>query len=257
MNVNEFIQRIKRRETPFYDRLYRAAFAVRHAEVGYVRGIHDALYHERSFRIAAWRSFWRAVYYQPLFRSRCARCGKNLHLTHSGQGIPLIEGNLTINIGENVTIYDRITLAGLTSGEHPTLTIGDNSVIGMPVAIMVGDEVTIGPNCIIGSALIADNPGHNLDYKRRFQRLVRVLIGKVKIGSYVYTGHRSMIIGNVTIGDGAIIGASSVVISDVPPFCVATGNPARLVKKLPFPREMIEILGEEEHRKYLEAKVEM
>ncbi len=257
MNVNEFIQRIKRRETPLYDRLYRAAFAVRHAEVPYVPGIHDALFHERRMRIAAWRNFWRVVYYQPLFRSRCRRCGKNLHLTHSGQGIPVMEGNLSIDIGNNVTIYDRITLAGLTSGEHPALAIGDNTVIGMPVAIFVGDEVTIGPNCIIGSSLIADNTGHNLDYKLRFQRLVRVLIGKVRIGSYVYTGHRSMIIGNVTIGDGAIVGAHSVVTSNIPPFCVAVGNPARIVKKLPFPKEMMEILGEDAHRKYLEAKIEI
>lgn len=255
MTISRFIQRIKRRETPFYDRLYRAAYAVRNAEIPYVRGLHDALYYERRLRVAAWRTFWRVSYYQPLFRGRCARCGKNLHLTHSGQGIPLIEGDLAINVGDNVTIYDRITLAGLTSGERPALTIGDYTQIGMPVAIIVGDEVTIGHHCIIGSSLIADNPGHNLDYKRRFQRLVRVLVGKVRIGSWVYAGHGSMIIGNVTIGDGAIIGAHAVVVSNIPPFCVAVGYPARVVKKLPFPKEMIEILGEDAHRRWLEAEV--
>lgn len=256
MDTNEFVTKVKKRETPFYDGLYRAGYAMKHAEAPLVRPLHAALFNERRLRIAAWRDFWRACYYQPLFRSRCARCGKRFHLTHSGQGIPVIEGDLTINIGDDVTLYDRITLAGLTVGERPTLTIGDHTVIGMPVAIMVGNEVTIGPNCLIGSSLIADNPGHNLDYKRRFQRLVRVLIGKVRIGSWVYTGHQSMIVGNVTIGDGAVVGVHTVVTADVPPFCVVVGNPARIVKKLPFPPEMIEILGEEAHRRYLEAKVE-
>jgi acetyltransferase-like isoleucine patch superfamily enzyme len=256
MNVEEFIMKIKRRENPFYDRLYRIAFAARHFEVPLVRGLHDAGYHERRFRIATWRSFWRAAYYQPIFRSRCARCGKNLHLINSGQGIPVIEGDLRIVIGDNVTLYDRITLAGLTAGENPALTIGDNTMIGMPIAIMVGSEVSIGSNCLIGSNLIADNPGHNLDYKRRFQKLIRISIGKVNIGNYVYAGHQSMIVGNVTIGDGAIVGVNTVVTEDVPPFCIVSGNPARLLKKLPFPKEMIEIVGEKEYQKYLDAKFE-
>jgi acetyltransferase-like isoleucine patch superfamily enzyme len=66
-----------------------------------------------------------------------------------------------------------------------------------------------------------------------------------------------MIVGNVTIGDGAIIGAHSVVTSSVPPFCVAVGNPARVVKKLPFPKEMIEVVGEEAYRRYLETTIEI
>lgn len=255
MKVSELVKRIKKRETPFYDRLYRIGVAVKQFEAPMVPWLHSALYHERCFRIAAWRSFWRAFYYQPLFRSQCASCGKNLHLIHSGQGIPVIEGNLAIHVGNNVTIYDRITLAALTSGENPTLTIGDNTFIGMPIAIMVGSEVVIGPNCIIGSSLIADNPGHNLDYKLRFKRLVKILIGKVRIGSYVYTGHGSMIIGNVTVGDGAIIGAHTVVTADVPPFCVVQGNPARIVKKLPFPKEMIEVVGDDGYRRYMEAEI--
>lgn len=256
MNVNEFTQKVKRHETPFYDRLYRIGVGAKHFEVPLVRGFHDACYHERRFRIATWRSFWRAAYYQPLFRSRCVRCGENFHLIHSGQGIPVIEGDLRIVVGDGVTLYDRITLAGLTAGEHPTLTIGDNTMIGMPIAIIVGGEVSIGSNCLIGSSLIADNPGHNLDYRRRFQRIVKILIGTVKIGNYVYTGHQSMIVGNVTIGDGAVVGVNSVVTADVPPFCVVAGNPARLVKKLPFPKEMIDVVGEEGYRKHLDAKIE-
>ncbi len=256
MSIEEFKTKIKRRETPFYDRLYRLAKTARSLEVPYVPGLHDFGYHERKFRVKAWRSFWRMVYHQPLFRSRCVECGRNLYIDNTGQGLPLVEGDLKIYIGDNVFLYDRITLAGLTVADNPVLRIGDNTEIGMPIAIMVGSEVSIGSNCLIACSLIADNPGHNLDYRKRMKKLHKVLIGKVRIGDYVMAAHRSMIVGNVTIGTGAVIGVNSVVTTDIPPFCLVAGNPARIIKKLPFPREMREILGEEEYRKYLDAEVQ-
>ncbi len=256
MNIEEFKTKIKRRESPFYDRLYRIAKSGQQMEMPYIPGLHDLGYHERKFRVSAWRSFWRVVYHQPLFRSRCVECGKHLFIDNTGQGLPFIEGNLKIHIGDNVFLYDRITLAGLTVSDDPVLTIGDNTEIGMPLAIMVGSEVTIGSNCLIACSLITDNPGHNLDYKKRFQKLHKILIGKVKIGNYVLAAHQSMIVGNVTIGDGAVIGVNSVVTTDIPPFCVVAGNPARIVKKLRFPKEMREVLGEEEYQKYLDAEIQ-
>lgn len=257
MGINDFKTKIKRRETPFYDRLYRIADSARHIEMPYIKGLHDLGYHERRFRVTAWRSFWRIMYHQPLFRSRCVECGKRLFIDNTGQGLPFIEGNLKIYIGDNVFLYDRITLAGLTVGENPTLEIGDNSMIGLPIAIMVGNKVSIGSNCLIASSLIADNPGHNMDYKKRFKKLHKILIGKVTIGNYVMAAHRSSFVGNITIGDGAIIGVDCVVMRDIPPFCVVAGNPARIVKKLPFPKEMIDSVGEEQYNKYLEAEVEV
>lgn len=256
MSIEEFKTKIKRRETPFYDALYRMAKSARQVEMPYIPGLHDLGYHERRFRVTAWRSFWRVVYHQPLFRSRCVECGRRLYIDNTGQGLPFIEGNLKIHIGDNVFLYDRITLAGLTVAENPRFVIGDNSMIGMPIAIMVGNEVSIGSNCLIACSLIADNPGHNLDYRKRFQKLHKILIGRIRIGNYVMAAHRSMIVGNVTVGDGAVIGVGSVVSKDVPPFCVVAGNPARIVKKLPFPKEMIESVGEEQHRRYLEARIE-
>jgi acetyltransferase-like isoleucine patch superfamily enzyme len=256
MNLAELRKKIKRRETPFYDRLYRCADGLRSMEVPYVKGLHDLLYSENRMRIGAWRSFWRVVYHQPLFRSRCAECGKRLYIIHSGQGLPYIDGNLTIRIGDRVKLYDRVTLVGLSAGEHPTLRIGDGTEVTQSIAILVGNDVSIGANCIIGSSLIADNPGHNPDYKRRSQPVHRVLIGRVAIGDHVWAGYESIIVGNVSIGFGAVIGARAVVTKDVPPFCMVSGNPARIVYKLPFPKEKITELGEAEYQRYLSAEME-
>ena len=216
---------------------------------------HGFLYREHQLRIHLWRDFWRACYYQPMFRTQCESCGKKLYLYHSGQGIPYFIGDLCISIGNNVKIFDRSGFAGLTVGERPRLTIGDNTDIPSPISIFVGNEVSIGANCLIVSAFIADNPGHTMNYNTRLTDRVDIeRVGAVRIGDYVWAAHSSMIIGNVTVGTGAVIAACAVVTKDVPPFCVMAGNPARLVRKLPFPPEMREKLGEEQYRMYEEAQ---
>ena len=50
------------------------------------------------------------------------------------------------------------------------------------------------------------------------------------IGNDVWIGTRTMLIGNVHIGDGAIIGAGSIVTKDIPPYAVAAGNPAKIIR---------------------------
>lgn len=54
----------------------------------------------------------------------------------------------------------------------------------------------------------------------------------VTIGDYVWIGMNCLILKGVTIGEGAIIGAGSVVTRDVPPFCLAAGSPARVLRSL-------------------------
>ena len=56
--------------------------------------------------------------------------------------------------------------------------------------------------------------------------------GPVKIGRNVWIGDKTTILGGVSIGDGAIVAANSVVTKDVPPFCVVAGVPARIIKDL-------------------------
>jgi virginiamycin A acetyltransferase len=65
--------------------------------------------------------------------------------------------------------------------------------------------------------------------------------GDTVIGSDVWTGQDAVILPGVKIGDGAIVGTKSVVGSDVEPYTIAAGNPARLICKR-FDDELIELL---------------
>ncbi|HEX4889569.1 MAG TPA: CatB-related O-acetyltransferase [Alphaproteobacteria bacterium] len=62
--------------------------------------------------------------------------------------------------------------------------------------------------------------------------------GPVRIGNDVWIGSRAIILSGVSIGDGAVIGAGAVVTRDVPPYAVAAGNPARVVR-LRFAPEIV------------------
>ena len=58
-------------------------------------------------------------------------------------------------------------------------------------------------------------------------------LGEIHIGKGVMLGMETMVMPGVTIGDGAIIGARSLVVKDIPPYTVAMGSPAKVVKEIP------------------------
>ena len=77
-----------------------------------------------------------------------------------------------------------------------------------------------------------------------FKRTTRHVVAKLTtIGNDVWIGHGAFILPGVTIGDGAVIAAMSVVTKDVPPYAVVAGSPAR-VKKLRFPEDQVKELLE-------------
>ena len=63
----------------------------------------------------------------------------------------------------------------------------------------------------------------------------------VEIGNDVFIGEGALLIGNIIIGDGAVIASGAVVTKDVPPYCIVAGNPAKLIRKR-FDDETIEKL---------------
>lgn len=67
------------------------------------------------------------------------------------------------------------------------------------------------------------------------------LKGDTVVGNDVWIGEQATILPGIRIGDGAIIGAHSVVGSDIPPYTIAAGNPARVIRKR-FDDELIQMM---------------
>ncbi|HRR48546.1 MAG TPA: CatB-related O-acetyltransferase [Bacteroidales bacterium] len=83
----------------------------------------------------------------------------------------------------------------------------------------------------------------NIKWGRKDIKSHPISKGDIRIGNDVWIGKNSILFHGVSIGDGAVIGACSVVRRDVPPYCIFIGNPAQFIKKR-FNDEKIEILLE-------------
>ena len=95
-----------------------------------------------------------------------------------------------------------------------------------PELIEIGDNVTIGSNSMIFAHV---NPTANEFLKKHgYPRTVKPV--QIKNGAVVSVG--CIIIAGVTVGENSIVGAGSVVASNIPDNCVALGNPARVIKKI-------------------------
>lgn len=90
--------------------------------------------------------------------------------------------------------------------------------------VIFGDNFHSGIECMIISENHNYNTGRAIPYDDTFDYKT------IKIGNNVWLGNRVIITGNVTIGEGAIVAAGSVVVKDVPDYAIVGGNPAKVIK---------------------------
>jgi acetyltransferase-like isoleucine patch superfamily enzyme len=233
--VERFALKVRRRETPFFDRSYRFAKAVKGMRVPFIRPLFRLLYYERMARLSAWRNLIRVAYQEPVFKARCDRVGRRFQLRD--ESIPLVLGHLRLVIGDNVTISGVTTFAGSKLADDPVLEIGDNSRIGYQVVILVGQRVTVGKHVMIANrCFIAGADNHHTDpMKRRTEPEPKSALRSTAIEDDVFLATGSTIVKGVTVGRGSVVSTGSVVTRNVPPYTVVAGNPARVVWRIPRP----------------------
>lgn len=159
-------------------------------------------------------------------------------------GFPIIDikKNNKLVIGKNVTLNSKnkgyhINLFApvklFADGANASIEIGDNTRIHGS-CIHAKTSIKIGKNCLIaGNTHIIDNSGHDISYPDVENRInTHGSSAPVVIEDNVWICSNSMILPNVTIGNGSIIAANSVVTKDIPPMVLAGGNPAKVIKKL-------------------------
>jgi len=111
---------------------------------------------------------------------------------------------------------------------------GKNITVGKRVFINSGCKfqdqggITIGDDCLIGHNALLATLNHDLSPSRRADMHPSPII----IGRNVWIGANVTVLPGVTIGDNAVIGASSLVTKDVPENTIAVGSPARVIRSL-------------------------
>ncbi len=108
--------------------------------------------------------------------------------------------------------------------DNAVLNFGDNSYMNHGGAICCQKSITIGNDTIIGTGVkIRDTDNHTIIGKEMASPIV--------IGNHVWIGVNVIILKGVTIGDGAVVAAGSVVVHDVPSRCLVAGVPAKVVRE--------------------------
>ncbi len=108
------------------------------------------------------------------------------------------------------------------------IRVGKNVFINACCKFQDQGGIRIGDNCLIGHNVTLATLNHDFNPDNR----TAIYPKPVRIGNNVWIGSDSTILPGITIGDGAIIGAGSVVTKDVPANTIVAGNPARKMKHL-------------------------
>lgn len=153
-----------------------------------------------------------------------------------------------VNIGANSTLGCSFVF----ESDEGVIEIGKNTFVNTGTTLIARNNISIGDYVTIAwGCTIYDHNSHSLDYRERQKDIDRqnndfkngrsfiaskdwsVIKSKsIVIKNNVWIGFDCVILSGVTIGEGAIIGARSVVRNDVEPWTVVAGNPATVMKRL-------------------------
>jgi acetyltransferase-like isoleucine patch superfamily enzyme len=151
----------------------------------------------------------------------------------------VIERANKLHIGEGSIIEGSLVFqregAEIIIGKHSFM---GSSLIACATRIEVGDDVLISWGCSI-----VDNNSHAIAWQNRKDDVTDWYVGKknwshiniqpVKINDKCWLGFNVTVLKGVEIGEGAVVGAGSVVTKDVPAWTIVAGNPARMIREIP------------------------
>jgi virginiamycin A acetyltransferase len=134
--------------------------------------------------------------------------------------------NPNIQVGDYTYSHNR---------EHPEDFEKENVVFGLTSRLTIGKFCTFARECRI----ILEDANHPMDgfstypffiFQNEWAYHWDHPEGQTIIHNDVWVGHRAMLMPNITVHSGAIIGAGAVVTKDVPPYAIVAGNPARIIR---------------------------
>ncbi len=178
----------------------------------------------------------REEFYSAWVSCEFASCGR----TSRFGGFSRLKGGKYIQLGNGLYVgcdivwelFDRYRDQTFT----PSLSIGDNSSFGDGGHISCINRIEIGQGVRIGRKVFITDNGHGATERQQLDTPanLRPLVSKgpVVIEDNAWIGEMVCIMPGVTIGRGAIVGANAVVTHDIPPYCMAAGNPAHVIRNL-------------------------
>jgi acetyltransferase-like isoleucine patch superfamily enzyme len=142
----------------------------------------------------------------------------------------LLEGRL--QLGAQVLFEPGVWI---TAPDQARISIGSGSFLNLGVMVAAHELVEIGEHCMFANHCFITDASHRFDDPDTpvpWQGFTSK--GPTRVGDNVWCGAGVVITSGVTIGERSVIGANSVVTGDIPPFSIAAGAPARVLRKIEY-----------------------
>ncbi|MDE3131702.1 MAG: acyltransferase [Acidobacteriota bacterium] len=113
--------------------------------------------------------------------------------------------------------------------------IGAGTFLNLGVMVAALELVEIGEHCMFANGCMITDANHRFDDREQpvpWQGFTGK--GPTRIGDNVWCGAHVVVTSGVTVGERCVIGANSVVTSDIPPYSVAVGAPARVIRSITY-----------------------
>jgi acetyltransferase-like isoleucine patch superfamily enzyme len=190
------------------------------------------------------------LFYEDVLSKTRIHVSSNKNSDISGLNIVVrkpIKDRIYLSIGANSLIAGSF----IFENENGNITIGDRTFIGGGQFISI-ENITVGNDVMFSwGCVLMDNNAHSLVWSQRANDVLdwKKGVDEGKVGEYkdwskvksapiiikdkAWIGFNTIILKGVTVGEGSIIGAGSVVTRDVPDWTIVAGNPAQIIRSIP------------------------
>ena len=136
------------------------------------------------------------------------------------------------DVGQGAFIMGNMRLKSASPDFYSKLSIGEGATIADAVTINLDGRVTIGKNVAIAPHVVIYTGSHQIGPGSKRIGAFTALPVTIEEGAWIRVG--AILVPGVTVGRGAIVAAGAVVLKDVPPNTYVEGNPAQVVRQLPW-----------------------
>jgi acetyltransferase-like isoleucine patch superfamily enzyme len=123
----------------------------------------------------------------------------------------------------------------ITAPGSARIRIGAGTFLNLGVMVAAAELVEIGEHCMFANGCFITDAGHRFDDPVKpvpWQGFMSK--GPTRVGDNVWCGAHVVITSGVTVGERCVIGANSVVTHDIPPFSIAAGSPAKVLRTIEY-----------------------
>ncbi len=157
------------------------------------------------------------------YKIKLGFCGKRVYFDRN---VRMLRYSKNIYIDDNAVLKEGVRVC--SCNKKAIVKVGRNTTLGYHNFIFASERIEIGDDCLIAPFVYFVDSNHKFNKKTKINQQENDT-SPIKIGNDVWIASNTTILKGVSIGNGAIVAANSVVNKDVKPYSIVGGTPAHII----------------------------